>query len=247
MENGNEMNSTATFFLMLLVLLTATNARAAEEEKKSPWTSSAELGYVTTSGNTETETLNLKFDIAYEIDKWKHAAHVNKLDSSDGDVKSADKLLLTAQSNYKFTEYDYVYANVSYEDDKFSGFEYQAKVSVGYGRRLLHTDTMELDVEIGPGHRNFKVDNAPSSDDESLIRLAGKYLWKVSDTSNFTEDITYENGEDQEEWKSVTALTAKINSWLSMKFSHTVKYLDVVPAGNTNYDRETSVTLVYTF
>lgn len=220
---------------------------AAEEEKKSPWETSAELGYVNTSGNTNTETLVFKFDTAYEIEKWKHQAHFEALNAKTDDVTSADRKLATAQSDFKFTPRDYFFGLVSYEDDRFSGFEYQAKLNIGYGRKVLVLERHKLDAEIGPGYRNFKVDNASSSEDEALLRLAAKYKWLISDYSEFKQDFTAEFGEDQDEWKSVTALKSNINKTLAMKLSYTVKYLDVVPVGNENYDRETAVTLVYSF
>jgi putative salt-induced outer membrane protein len=240
------MNKKKLLVGLVSVLMTGT-ALAAEEEATSPWDSSAELGYVNTSGNTNTETLVFKADTAYEIEKWKHQAHFETLKTTTDDVTTADRLLLTAQSDYKFTPRDYFFGNVSYEDDKFSGFEYQAKLNIGYGRKVLMLEKHKLDVEIGPGYRNFKVDNASSSEDEYHARLAGKYKWLISSYSEFKQDLFAEFGEEQTEWKSVTALKSNINKTLAMKVSYTVKYLDVVPAGNQNYDRETAVTLVYSF
>jgi len=227
----------------------ASAVQAADEEakKESPWESSAELGYVNTSGNTNTETLVFKADTAYEIEKWKHQAHFETLKTSADNVTTADRLLVTAQSDYKFTPRDYFFGLVSYENDKFSGFEYQAKLNVGYGRKVLVLEKHKLDMEIGPGYRNFKVDNASSSEDEYLARLAAKYKWLISSYSEFKQDLFAEFGEDQTEWKSVTALKSNINKTLAMKVSYTVKYLDKVPVGNENYDRETAVTLVYSF
>ena len=247
------MKKNIFLFGAALVLVTS-NVHSAEE-KKSPWKTSAELGYVSTSGNTNTETLIFKFDTAYEIEKWKHQAHFETLNTKADDantpdkqlVSTADKMLVTAQSDYKFTPRDYFYGLLSYEDDKFSGFEYQAKLGLGYGRKIILTDQHELDGEIGPGYRNFKVDNAPDSEDEALLRLAGKYIWKISDNSQFNQDLIADYGEDQEEWKSITGIKSNINKTLALKFTYTVKYLDVVPPGNDNYDRETAATIVYTF
>ena len=240
------MKTHVVLFGTALVLATS-SVLAAEDEKKSPWETSAELGYVDTSGNTNTQTLIFKFDTAYEIEKWKHQAHFEVLNSKADDVTTADKKLVTAQSDYKFTPRDYFFGLVSYEDDKFSGFEYQAKLNLGYGRKVLVLERHKLDAEIGPGYRNFKVDNASNSEDEAMLRLAAKYKWLISDYSEFKQDFTAEFGEDQDEWKSVTALKSNINKTLAMKLSYTVRYLDVVPVGNENYDRETAVTLVYTF
>jgi putative salt-induced outer membrane protein len=218
-----------------------------EEKKESPWTTTTGLGYVNTSGNTNTETLIFRFDTAYEIEKWKHAASFETLKASTEDVTTADRKLFTAQSNYKFRPRDYFYGNVSYEDDKFSGFEYQAKLSLGYGRKIILTERHELDGEIGPGYRNFKVDNAPSSEDEALLRLAGLYKWKISSYSEFNQDLIGDFGEDQTEWRSVTGLRTSIYESLALRLAYTVRYLDVVPVGNENYDRTTSITLDYTF
>ena len=240
------MRSNVVLFGTILAL-SVSNALAAKQEKTSPWTTSAELGYVNTSGNTNTKSLVFKFDTAYEIEKWKHQAHYETLNTETDNVTTAEKFLITAQSDFKFTKRDYFFGLVSYEDDKFSGFEYQAKLNLGYGRKVLVLERHKLDAEIGPGYRNFKVDNAPSSDDEALLRLAAKYKWLISDYSEFKQDFTAEFGEDQDEWKSITALKSNINKTLAMKLSYTVKYLDVVPVGKNNYDRETAVTLVYSF
>ena len=71
------------FLLSAVLMLAASNGQAAEEEKKeekkSPWTTTAGLGYVNTSGNTNTDSLTFKFDTAYEIEYWKHEAHLETI------------------------------------------------------------------------------------------------------------------------------------------------------------------------
>lgn len=245
-------------------LLAFSSVVMAAEEVKSPWQSSAELGYVNVSGNTNTETVKAMFDISYAVNKWEHKAHAEALsansETTDDAVpavsteeRTAAKWLVSAQTDYKFKEFDYFYGLLSYEDDRFSGFEYQAKLGLGYGRRVIHTDNHTLKLEIGPGYRSYRLEQAappaPAEErqDDTLLRLNANYLWKLSETSKFTEELTSESGKDQDEWKSVTGLTAKINSTLAMKISYTVKYLDKVPAGTEHYDRETAVTLVFTF
>lgn len=246
-----------------LLLLSTTGAAA--EKMDSPWKSSAEVGYVNTSGNTNTETLRAAYELSYEIEKWAHKIHADALSSktetTDDTVtpavtsmeRSAAKWLVSGQSDYKFTEYNYFYGLLSYEDDRFSGFEYQAKLGVGYGRRVIHTDKHDLRLEVGPGYRSYRLEQpappAPAEErrDEMLLRMNAGYIWKISETSKFTQELTYEAGENQDEWKSVTGLTARINATLAMKLTHAVKKLDAVPPGTEHYDRETAVTLVFTF
>ena len=234
--------------VMLALAVSAVTAAEEEEkkEKESPWTATVGLGYVNTSGNTNTESLVFKADVAYEIEKWKHVGHFDTLNSSTDDVSTADRLRFGVQSDYKFTKRDYFYGLFNYEDDKFSGFEYQAKLSVGYGRKIIMTEKHELDGEIGPGYRKFRPDNEPS-EDEALLRLAGLYKWTISSYSEFTQDLIGDFGELQDEWRSVTALRTSIYEDLALRLAYEVRYLDVVPAGNDNYDRTTTVSLDYTF
>jgi putative salt-induced outer membrane protein len=80
-----------------------------------------------------------------------------------------------------------------------------------------------------------------------LIRGAGHYTWNITEHSKFSEDLTIEAGEDVTVTKSVTGLSAKINSSLATKLTYTVKNTSKVPAGVKKTDTEFAVTLVYGF
>lgn len=241
----------ATMVLTLASSLLVTTNVLAEKEK-SPWTSSVELGVINTTGNTKTQTAAAKADVTYEVEKWRHNGHVEGYGSSSEDadtgesVTSAERYLLAGKSDYKFNEYDYVFGLVKLQKDLFSGFEYEHVVALGYGRKLIKQADMELDVEIGPGVRFYKVDNG-ISDEEALIRLAGKYWWAITDHSKFTQDLVVEAGEDLTSTTSVTGLQANINSALAMKLTFTAKNKSDVPVGTKETDTETALTLVYNF
>lgn len=249
-----------------LFLLPSFIANAADNAV-SPWKSMAELGYVSVSGNTNTETIKAVFDISYEVDRWKQKFHADALSATntttdtgvspplDVEERTAAKWLASTQTDYKFSKLDYLLGLVSYEDDRFSGFEYKAKLFVGYGRKVIGTEKHELKLEIGPGYRKYRLEQVlppatPVNTDtqtDSLIRLNANYEWKISDTSLFAEEFTAEFGGEQDETKSVTTLSANINSSLAMKLSYTVKRLDEVPEGKKNTDREAAVTLVFKY
>ena len=227
-----------------LTLITASSLVLAED---SAWKSQAELGIVNTSGNSKTSTVNAKVDGTHEKDSWRHNIHAEILKTSTTGVTSAEKYQASGQSDYKFTKTDYAFGRINYENDKFSGFEYQATLSGGYGKRVMNETDMTLDLEIGPGIRFSKDTLTLTSDDEPLLRIAAKYLWKVSDTATFTEALSSEIGSDITITKSVTALQANINTTLAMKISFTVKNTSDVPVGSKKTDTETAVTLVYSF
>lgn len=249
-----------SFILILMAsMVTATNVQAADEKKtdESPWKSEVELGFIRTTGNTETQTTAIKADATYEVDKWRHNAHAegygqqSKADSGET-VVSAERYEISGKSDYKFSELDYIFGLVKLQKDRFSGFEYDHIISAGYGRKVIKQTTMELDLEIGPGVRFFKIDPAVAATDEgseseAVLRLAGKYWWSITDNSKFTQVLSTDIGETITSTQSVTGLQANINSTLALKFTYTVRHKTKVPTGNEKLDTETAMTLVYSF
>ena len=227
-------------------------AMAEEEVEKSLWKASAELGYVSTSGNSETESLNAKMMVSTDREDWRHKAEASALQSSSEDAttgldeETSKKFNFMAQSDYKLEGKNFLFGVVTYENDKFSGYDFETSEAVGYGRRVIEDEDMILDLEIGPGARQFK--NSGTTHSEKMIRAAVKFDWTLSKTSKFSEVLTVENGEDVTVTKSVTSLSSQINGSLSMKISYTYKKSSEVPdPAIDDTDTETAVTLVYSF
>jgi putative salt-induced outer membrane protein len=234
-------------YLNALVLFVATTPAMAETAAES-WKGSAELGYVTTGGNTETESLNAKAKGEMDRENWRHTLVLEALKSSDQGATTAERYVATAQSNYKLgkSKKNFFFILLSYEEDRFSGYDHRTAEAVGFGRRVLETPTLLLDLEVGPGARQSKLDSG-DTENETMVRGAAKLAWKVSDTSDFTEDLSSDVGEEVTITKSVTALTAKVNSSLATRLTYTIKNTSKVPAGFEKTDTETAVTLVYSF
>lgn len=244
-----------SYNILLITGALVCSGNVLAEEEKSPWTSSVELGLIRTTGNTETQTTAGKADVVYEVDKWRHTGHAeaygqeakNK-ETNESEV-SAERYELSGKSDYKFNEYDYVFGLLKLQKDLFSGFEYEHIVSIGYGRKIIKQDNMELDLEIGPGMRYFKVDNG-INDDEALLVLGAKYWWAITDSSKFTQELAVEIGEDITSTKSITGIQANINKTLALKFTYTIRNKSEVPLADPvieKTDTELAMTLVYTF
>ena len=235
-----------TTLSVLTAALLVTGNVVAEEAPKSLWKASAELGFVATSGNTETETLNAKATVSTDRKVWRHKGEITALKSSDDVNTTAQKYTLMGQSDYKLEGKNFLFGVVTYDDDKFSGYEYRVTESIGYGRRVIEDTNMTLDLEIGPGARQSKLDSG-ETDSEGILRAAAKYDWTISKTSKFSEALTVEAGEDVTVTKSVTSLASQIEGNLSMKITFTYKDTSEVPVGIEETDTETAITLVYNF
>lgn len=243
----------------ITLLCAAMPALAQEEAAPAPaptpesvWEGSVGLGFLQTTGNVESQSLNGNASVTNERVKWRHEALLETLVSSEQDETTGERYLASGKTDYKFSERRYAFGYLKYERDRFSGYEYQATASLGYGERVIHTDGHTLDLEGGPGFRRNKIsesadENPGLTDDEAILRGALDYLWKISDTSRFGESVSVEAGDEATISKSVTSLTTQVAGALATKITYTVRHATDVPEGFDKTNTETSVALVYEF
>jgi putative salt-induced outer membrane protein len=235
-------------WIALVFLLIATRVMAAEPaedqaDKKSKWNGEAELGLVNTTGNTETESFVLKAKVINTRDKWKHTVQGEALRKADDEIVTAERYFLSGKSQYTFRDRSYLYGLVTYEDDRFNGFDYQLTGVLGYGRTVWERETVKLDLEVGAGGRHSVLDTGQSND-EAVFRAAGDFEWKISKNATFVQELSGDFGSDATITRSLTALTANINSFLSSRIAYQLRHTSKVPPGIEKTDTELTFTLV---
>ena len=114
-----------------------------------PLTVKAQIGYVSSHGNTDAQTANAKIDAAYVVDAWKHELQLAGLYGKSNDIVSAENLDAQWQTNYNFTNRLFAFGALHYADDKFSGFQYQETISAGAGYSFVKFADATLDAQVG--------------------------------------------------------------------------------------------------
>ncbi len=247
MKLNRQLNLLTAPMCLGALFLCSQNLRADPEK---PWSADLELGYVATTGNTETTTIKTRADLTYEGEKWKNLTHFDSLNTREEEGRSAEKYFISNKLDYKRDDNSYWFMYASLDDDRFSGFEWQATGSAGYGRTFLQSrENMTLDIEAGPGYRASKIADELEGDteDEVILRAYGKYQWSVSKNAVFEQELSMESGAENTISKSTSSIKATIVGELALKLAYIVKYTDTVPSGKKHADTETSVTLVYSF
>lgn len=235
--------------LILLGLCAAGNAFAADEVK--PFSMDGEFGYIATTGNTETTSIKGKLSAHQELTQWSNDYIIEALykkDQIDGvDKTTAQKYFLSGQGNYKLENPDHrLFGFASYEDDKFSSFNYQATLAAGWSQKMWEDEVSKLNYSIGPGY-SFSETKTGEDQNGLIVRAAMDYQWKISDSANFKQLLSTEIGEDNTKSKSETSVSAKITEGLSLKVSLIMDHNSDVPAEKDNLDTQTAITVVYTF
>lgn len=232
--------------LLLLSFANAAFAQGEAAEDEGPWSGAASLGYLSTAGNTDTKSYNLKFAIDYAQDSWEHGLRGSANGADEGQQATAEAYQLGWKSKYNFTEHDYLFGTADWRKDRFSGVDQQLTEALGYGRRLIDTPSHMLNAEIGVGHRSADLSDG-TSESGAIGRGAIDYTWTLTETSAFEQDVVVESGADNTYIESVSALRAKLLGDFAMVLSYTIKHNTDVPIGNENTDRLTAVSIEYAF
>lgn len=253
------MKWTMASVLATSVGLMSASALAQVEPEDDGWKAEAEVGLLIRTGNTESQSWKGKLNLERDTLRWRHHGELDyyreERDNTAGVSEvNADRFFASAQSNYKFApdSKSSLFGYVSYEDDRLGAYEYQSTFAVGYGNRYTWNEGLFADFEAGPGYSYDKRRDNGETEGELILRLAGRLNWNITDNSRFTQSIATEAGDENTRTRSVSALTANINSALAMRVSLTLTHNSRVyeqASGRIpeKLDTETAVTLVYTF
>jgi putative salt-induced outer membrane protein len=213
----------------------------------STWQGDAELGILNTSGNTKTSSITAKGQAVNDREHWKHTLKVESLSSSQSGTTTAERYFASDKSDYKLGERSYAFGQLTYENDRFSGYDYRSTETVGYGRSVIKGTVLNLDLDAGLGLRQSELSSSGDGQYEGLLHAGGNLSWQISPSSTFTQSLVSDMGKLSTVSKSITALKTQIVGNLASKISFTAEYTTKVPPGITPLDTETAVTLVYSF
>lgn len=206
----------------------------------------AELGFVSTDGNSDTQTINAKLKLTTENQGWAHQANLTAFNNASGGATTAEKYTFAVQSDRKLDERSSLYMIATHEEDHFSGFDYQSTVGVGYGYKMIDDDERSLTLEAGPGYRMNAVTDGDKQN-EITLRLAEIYSWKFSDTAELNQHLTIEGGDENTISNLGASIKSSLTGSLALKVGFDIKHTDKVPANRDDTDTETYATVTYSF
>ena len=219
---------------------------ATEAGQEDPWSGTVTLGYLATSGNTESSSLNTGFEVGYTTGKWFHRLKGKAVNSTQDEETIAEAFELGWKTEYSFSEFNYAFGRVDWRKDRFSGYDHQISETVGYGRRIIDSERHTLNAEIGAGARQSETQFGDSESD-IIVRGAADYTWRFSETAEFLQELSLESGETNTYLESVTALKATLIGDLALVASYTIKNNSEVPVGTEKTDTFTALSLEYAF
>ncbi len=241
-----------------MIAAAASGVALAQSELEKPLKAAIELGAISTTGNTETLSIQSKADITHDMENWQNQYiasvlfkedEITQADGTETTEKTAERYFLSAKTAYKLdNEHSNFFAYGSYTDDEFGSFETYTTASIGYGARWLDRENMFLDAEIGPGYfRGERVTEDDTIETESGVMARGalEFQWQVSETAIFAQKVSVETGADNTRTISDTSLSTKISDTLQMKVGFSIFHDTDVAPDKEEMDTTTFINLVY--
>jgi putative salt-induced outer membrane protein len=222
-------------------------AQAPAAAPADPFTGGISLGYLSTSGNTDSRNANADFDVSWDLDgPWKHEWKARFINARTDDVTTAESYTAAYKALRDFSATSYLFFSGDWRQDEFSGYDQQISEAIGYGRRLIDSQRHMLALEGGGGAKQSELVTGEELD-EAIIRGALDYVWAISETSEFKQELLIEQGDDNRYTESTSALKTRIVGNLALVLSYVIKSNSDVPISIEKTDRFTSIALEYAF
>ena len=110
------------------------------------------MALASTNADTSSTTVNAKFDLAKEIDQWKHEfgasiVYASSKSVTNGKQTTSDRWEAHQQSDYKFTPGFFVFEALKHENDYVGSFVYQNTFTLGLGYQVFDSEATKLTSE----------------------------------------------------------------------------------------------------
>jgi putative salt-induced outer membrane protein len=233
---------------------------AADPPPEGVWTGKGQAGYVASQGNTEAESANAALDMTLISNKWKHLFHLGGLYGKSAGILSAERWDSGWQSDYNFSADMFSFGALRYAHDMFSGFQYQAALTVGMGYKFINTPTTQFSGQLGVGYRKSRpeliVKNTAGAvlyripqdiTNDAIITAEVDYAQQLTASTSLSNKLLVESGSSNTLITDSFALAVKMSDRLALSVGINVQDNTKPPVGLKQVDTTETVNLVYAF
>ncbi len=238
------------------------------------FTASAQLGLLYLTGNTRSADIKTGLDLRFERGLWRSSFVFDllvKKTETEREVSTNEiqknfettdqKWSITSQTNYTLdaVKQNYIYGSVFYGENRFSGFDSQASMSTGWGRRWFESKEASFDADVGPGFKRDVTQVMPeeiasgitSKTQATLILQAqALYIRKMNEHIEFKQLLVVKHAIEKGQnsvYQAESSITSRLIDSLQLKLNYVIDYNSKVDDDKENLNTETSAVLIYSF
>ena len=235
---------------LLIAILAPAVARAQNPPPPPPrQEGTAEAAFVGTTGNSSTSTISAGAEHIFRPTKWVIKNRFLFVRSTTSDTTTAESMIYRFRAEREINARVSGFGDFAVLRDKPAGISSSTMVGGGLAFKLIADARQSLTADGSIGYLN---ENRLTGENISTATYGTgtAYKLKLSETADLTDDFrflgTFHTADD---WRvaHTIALTAKINTLLSLKVSSLVRFSNLPPPGFKKTDTTTSIALVAGF
>lgn len=200
------------------------------EKEKNAFITHAEVGYISTSGNTDTQTFNADAYIKKHLNKNVFKWSIDGQYAQDKKIESKNKFFTELTYDYEITQHFALNYIAGYKRDRFSSFDYQFYTGPGVKYTALNTNMYTLSME---GNilfaRDQDIDTSIDANDYTSARAKGVFVWQIFENLKFAQELTYRTNLENSDTYFVfskSELSSKFSDIFSGALSYKVDYVN---------------------
>lgn len=219
------------------------------------WTGKGEAGLVVTTGNAETTSGNVKLAMQKAAGDWTHKFSLAGVYIANDVDTTAQRWEAGAQTQRKTNDGNYWFGSARYEDDRFSGFDYQGALTTGLGHKFIDGEDTKLSGQVGVGYKvlatRVSIDPRtnriiPSERDGFAGLFAGvDYLHRFNASTSLVNKLVIEGASANTFIQNDISLQVKMSDRLALAVGYQIRHNTEPPRGFQKTDSQSTVNVVY--
>jgi len=242
----------------IIASTTLSMAEVVKDATASTMKQSINLGFSSTTGNTETSNLNGKYIMAYTTVGFGNEALAVAFDAAsfmtkNNGVKNNEELSANLGLEQHIMNGWAGYASVNWLKNEFLNFNSKLSIGAGVSKELFNNGQHVIKIKLGASHNSETYTKTTNGmDDKSFIAINEyiEYTNKLNETSNlFVKLGSLQNFEDPKndyEVLAVAGLSFSVSENISVSLEQELRY-DSIPASKETTDTKSIVRVGYTF
>jgi putative salt-induced outer membrane protein len=224
---------------LLATALSATTAVAQDPPAPKPQELSADIGFVTTSGNTKITTLNIGEKLIVRRGRWEHRQQFGSVYAREDTAQTSNLLFANIRTDFAFNKRLAVFGYVGFDRNQFAGISRRFEEALGLAVKIINTDKDQWNAEAGFGMTQ-QLSTLDSTNNFASLRTGTTYKHFFSKTAYFSQAVEYlPNLEETVDYRvnSETALVAPLSTHIAMKASYVIRFDNLPEPKSVKSDR----------
>ena len=199
------------------------------------------------TGNTDTTRLDAEIKARFKSGRLEDNYRLSVEFSEDNGTTTAQRILGSVESRFDMQKKLFVFGFLEYDDDRFSGFNYEIEGAIGAGYKLIDSSNMRFLVQAGPGYRFSKLSVLGTTQDELVVRGSADFVYDISDSTSLSNVSIVTWDDARTTLENTISLTNDLFGNLATRLSFNVRYNSDPPVFTRKTDTLSKISLVYGF